>query len=214
MKDDADDTQMSGQTRELRKRFERDVLPLARGLRGAAWSYTRNMSDAEDLVQETLLRAFKAFNRFQENTYLKAWLLTIMRNTRISGYRASRHRPAESLVPDFSDFEEAVAGRAILEMTASAEQQVLHHAIDSDVQLALLALTSELRETLLLVAVTHMNYREVGEVLGISPQTVGSRMHRIRKVLRERLAGFERDTLTQFRPDLAAQADQNRTDAA
>jgi RNA polymerase sigma-70 factor, ECF subfamily len=143
MIDGADDNPVSAQAHELRSRFERDVLPLAGDLRGAAWSFTRNMSDAEDLVQETLLRAFRGFNRFEENTYLKAWLLTIMRNTWISGYRTFRHRPAESLVADFSDFEEIVAGQAVLEMTASAEQQALHHVFDGDVQEALLAISTD-----------------------------------------------------------------------
>jgi RNA polymerase sigma-70 factor (ECF subfamily) len=205
MIDDVDNSQASVHTHELRTRFERDVLPLAGDLRLTAWGYTRSICDAEDLVQETLLRAFRAFHSFEENTYLKAWLLTIMRNTWINGYRAAGHRPAERLISDFSDLEGADPRRPMVDMTASAEQRVLHHDFDADIQRAVLALTTELRKTLYLVAISRMRYRAVAEVLGVSHYTVSSRMHRIRRVLRKELAGFEREP-----PPLC----ENETDAA
>lgn len=199
--------EVSAQEVELRGRFERDVLPLDGYLRGAAWGYTRNLTDAEDLVQDTFLLAFKAFNTFSENTYLKAWLLTIMRNTWITRYRASRRRPAENLVPDFCGFEGLAARPATVEVTTSAEHEVMRHVFDADVQRAQLELPTELRKTVYLVAVTRKSYREVGEILGVSPQTVGSRMHRIRALMRGPLAGFERKPRQR-------QCEQSRTGAA
>src|SRR5262245_26656223 len=83
--------------------FERDVLPLVDDLHWPAFKYTQNAADAEDLVQETLLRAFKAFGRLDNGKHLKAWLLTIMRNTWISNHRARVRRPNEYLVASFSE---------------------------------------------------------------------------------------------------------------
>lgn len=74
-------------------RFERDVMPLIKDLHRSAYAYTRNAADAEDLVQETLLRAFRAFDKLSGDYRLKAWLLSIMRNTWISRYRATMRRP-------------------------------------------------------------------------------------------------------------------------
>ena len=89
--------------------FERDVLPLAGDLERFAIRYTNNSVDAEDLVQETLLKAFKASHKLGDKTYCKQWLLTIMRNTWIDKYRAKSRRPAENLVADISDHHEGTA---------------------------------------------------------------------------------------------------------
>src|SRR6478736_549695 len=88
----------------LRERFERDVLPLLPSLYGAAMRMTRNRSDAEDLVQETYLRAYRGFGGFQEGTNLKAWLYKILTNTYINIYRAKKRRPDMETLDDVEDF--------------------------------------------------------------------------------------------------------------
>src|SRR5881275_3329360 len=88
----------------LRERFERDVLPLLPSLYSAAMRMTRNRADAEDLVQETYLRAYRGFGGFEEGTNLKAWLYRILTNTFINTYRAKKRRPDESDVDDIEDF--------------------------------------------------------------------------------------------------------------
>ncbi|MBB5167544.1 sigma-70 family RNA polymerase sigma factor [Mycobacterium sp. AZCC_0083] len=168
--------------------FERDVLPLTADIRRVALRYTNNRHDAEDLVQETLLKAFKAFDGLAENSYYRAWLLTIMRYTWISDYRAAARRPSESLVANVADHESTIPARSARDDSASAEHQVLRHLMDDDVREAVLALSAEMRETVYLVAIEGMKHREAAEVMGISPSTVMSRMHRIRHVMRQRLA--------------------------
>ena len=82
---------------ELKRKFERHVLPLSGDLRGRARSYTNNDADADDLVQDTLLKAFKAFDELRDESHLWGWLVCIMRNTWISNHRATQRRPAEVL---------------------------------------------------------------------------------------------------------------------
>lgn len=158
--------------------FERDVLPLAPELYRRAVGYTKNAADAEDLVQETLLKAYNAFDRLRADTYLRAWLLRIMRNAWISDYRARLRRPAESLVGEVDDGTDHAV---------SAENQVFRHLLDPDVSAALFALSTEMRETLYWVAVEGMSYRETAEIMGVPEGTVMSRMHRSRASMRRSL---------------------------
>lgn len=123
--------------------FEQEVLPFAAELYRRALGYTNNSADAEDLVQETLLKAYNAFGRLREDTYIRAWLLRIMRNTWISDYRTRQRRPAESLVGVIAD------GRFDgTQHVASAENQVFRHVMDPDVAAALGSLSADMRETL------------------------------------------------------------------
>src|SRR5437588_10584095 len=90
--------------KETSARFERDVLPLLPSLYSAALRMTRNRADAEDLVQETYLRAYRGFEGFREGTNLKAWLYRILTNTFINRYRAKKRRPDETDLDDVEDF--------------------------------------------------------------------------------------------------------------
>jgi RNA polymerase sigma-70 factor, ECF subfamily len=187
--------QQSAAQADSPRSFERDVLPLADDLCPVALRYTRNRADAEDLVQETLLKAFKAFKAFDamaEHTHLKAWLLTIMRNAWISSYRAALRRPTVSLFVNVADHDRAIAPSAVPEEAASAEHHALRYVMDDEVRQAVHALLKEMRETVYLVAIEAMKCREAAEVLGISPRTVLSRMHRIRQRLRQPLADTAR----------------------
>jgi RNA polymerase sigma-70 factor (ECF subfamily) len=214
MNNGTDSSEVSAKAIEVRRRFEREVLPLANDLHAVAMGYTRNLYDAAELVQETLLNAFKSYDRYTEQSYLKAWLLTILRNTWISRHRWRQNRPAENLIPDFSSFEHGATAPGEIPTVASAEQQALHLVLDADVEQALLTLPAESRETLYLVAVHNMSYHEVGEVMGISPNAVGSRMYRIRAVLRGQLADRERKPRTGSEPSGQQQGAEVRTPAA
>ena len=167
--------------------FERDVLPLAGDLERFAIRYTNNRVDAEDLVQETLLKAFKASHKLGDETYCKKWLLTIMRNTWIDKYRAESRRPAENLVADISDHHEGTAAHTFCE-APSAEQQALRHTFDADLGRVMHALPEQLRETAYFVAIEGMKAREVAELMDIPLATVASRMHRFRQHVRRSLA--------------------------
>jgi RNA polymerase sigma-70 factor, ECF subfamily len=165
-------------------RFEQDVLPLAGFLYRYALSYTKNPADAEDLVQETMLKAYKAFDRVRENTHFKAWTLTILKNTWIGNHRATKCRPAEHLIGDLADEQLAASGRSASEHMLSAEHYAIRKLHHSDVIDALHSLPEHMRQTVYYVAIEGMKYREAALAMGVSEGTVMSRMHRIRTNLR------------------------------
>ncbi len=160
----------------------------------AALRMTRNASDAEDLVQETYLKAYRAFASFQEGTNLKAWLYRILTNTYINSYRAKKRRPEESDIDDLENFylyrrlgglEGASAGR-------SAEDEVLDHFTETEVKQAIESLPEQFRMAVLLGDVEGFSYKEIAEILDVPIGTVMSRLHRGRRALQKRLYEFGR----------------------
>jgi RNA polymerase sigma-70 factor, ECF subfamily len=140
--------------------------------------FTRNWHDAEDLVQETLMKAFKAYRNTAVDSHYRAWLLTIMRNTWISGHRVAARRPNEWLVADISDHEWEICARAPSKDCDSAEGNALRLAIDDDVRQAMLRLSPEIRITVYLVVIAGLKCRQAGDVMGVPTNTVLTRMHR------------------------------------
>jgi RNA polymerase sigma-70 factor (ECF subfamily) len=170
----------------LRARFERDVLPLLPNLYGAALRLTRNPTDAEDLVQETYLRAFRGFAGFEDGTNVRAWMYRILTNTFINAYRKKQREPvtvADDELEDWYLYDRL--GESGVE--ASAETEVLERIPDEDVQRALEALPENFRMAVLLADVEGFSYREIAEILEIPIGTVMSRLHRGRKALQKAL---------------------------
>lgn len=170
----------------LRARFERDVLPLLPNLYGAALRLTRNPQDADDLVQETYLRAFRGFAGFQEGTNLRAWMYRILTNTFINSYRKKQREPVtvgDDEIEDWYLYDKLGASG----VEASAETEVLEKIPDEDVQRALEELPENFRMAVLLADVEGFSYKEIAEILGIPIGTVMSRLHRGRKALQKRL---------------------------
>jgi RNA polymerase sigma-70 factor (ECF subfamily) len=173
--------------RALRERFERDVLPLLPSLYGAALRMTRNAPDAEDLVQETYLRAFRGFSSFQEGTNLKAWLYRILTNSFINTYRKKQRQPQVVEGPD--DIEEwylfdKLGGQSV---EGSAEEEVLDRIPDAEVKAALESLSDNFRLPVLLADVEGFSYKEIAEIMDTPIGTVMSRLHRGRKALEKAL---------------------------
>ena len=161
----------------------------------AALRMTRNPTDAEDLVQETYLKAYRGFGGFQEGTNLKAWLYKILTNTFINTYRAKKRRPNES---DIEDVEELylyhrLGGLEAVAAGRSAEDQVLEHVTEGEVKEALESLPEQFRIAVLLGDVEGFSYKEIAEILDIPIGTVMSRLHRGRKALQKRLYDFGHD---------------------
>src|SRR5438105_2983886 len=175
--------------------FEAQAMEFMPSLYTAALRMTRNPADAEDLVQETYLKAYRGFGGFQEGTNLKAWLYRILTNTFINSYRSKKRRPEET---DIEDVEHLYLYRRLggLEAAASgrsAEEEVLEHVTDAEVKEALEALPEQFRMAVLLGDVEGFSYKEIAEILDIPIGTVMSRLHRGRRALQKRLYEFGRE---------------------
>jgi RNA polymerase sigma-70 factor (ECF subfamily) len=171
----------------LRARFERDVMPLLSGLYSSALRMTRNPADAEDLVQETVLRAYRGFGGFQEGTNLKAWLYRILTNSFINTYRKRQREPVTVEGPDDLDEWYLFDRLGATNVEPSAESEVLEQLPDEAVQRALEALPEGFRMAVLLADVQGFSYKEIAEMLDIPIGTVMSRLHRGRKALEKAL---------------------------
>jgi RNA polymerase sigma-70 factor (ECF subfamily) len=178
-----------------RATFADQAMDLMPSLYAAALRMTRNPSDAEDLVQETYLRAYRGFGGFQEGTNLKAWLYRILTNTYINTYRAKKRRPDETELDEVEDLylyrrigglEAAMAGR-------SAEDELLDRFTDTEVKEAIESLPDNFRLAVLLADVEGFSYKEIADILEIPIGTVMSRLHRGRKALQKRLYEYAVD---------------------
>ncbi len=171
---------------ELRRSFEEEAMPLLSGLYRAALRLTRNPADAEDLVQEAYLRAFRGFHQFEPGTNLKAWLYRILTNQFINTYRKKQREPLT--VPDDDVEDWYLYNRLAREAPdSSAEAVVLEAMPDEDVRAALEALPEQYRAAVLLADVEGFSYKEIAEILEIPIGTVMSRLHRGRKALEKAL---------------------------
>jgi RNA polymerase sigma-70 factor, ECF subfamily len=171
----------------LRERFERDVLPLLPNLYAAALRMTRDPTDAEDLVQDTYLRAFRGFSGFTEGTNLKAWLYRILTNSFINTYRKKQRQPQTVEGPDDMDewyLFDKLGGRNV---ELSAETEVLDKIPDEAVKQALESLPENFRLPVLLADVEGFSYKEIAEIMDTPIGTVMSRLHRGRKALQKAL---------------------------
>ncbi|MST34559.1 sigma-70 family RNA polymerase sigma factor [Acidimicrobiaceae bacterium USS-CC1] len=169
--------------------FADQAMPYMGSLYTAALRMTRNPSDAEDLVQETYLKAYRAFGGFQEGTNLKAWLYKILTNTFINSYRSRKRRPEQTELDEVEDLYlyRRLGGLEAVSASRSAEEEVLEHFTDGDVKAAVESLPEQFRMAVLLADVEGFSYKEIAEILDVPIGTVMSRLHRGRKALQKAL---------------------------
>jgi RNA polymerase sigma-70 factor (ECF subfamily) len=177
-----------------KQRFQDEAMPLLDSLYAGALRMTRNPADAEDLVQDTLLRAYRAFDRFEPGTNLKAWLFRIMTNAYINTYRKKQREPlkvSQDEVEDFDLYRELKDHDPSLSETP--ETIVLDSLVDSDITEAIDDLPEQFRLAVVLSDVEDFSYAEIAEIMDVPLGTVMSRLHRGRKALQKRLWELARD---------------------
>lgn len=174
------------------ERFEQEALAYVDQLYSAALRMTRNPADAEDLVQETIVKAFAAFHQYRPGTNLKAWLYRILTNTFINSYRKKQREPLQSGSEDIEDWQLARAASHSSAGLRSAEAEALDNLPDSDVKEALASISEDFRIAVYLADVEGFAYKEIAEIMGTPIGTVMSRLHRGRSQLRELLTDYAR----------------------
>jgi RNA polymerase sigma-70 factor (ECF subfamily) len=173
----------SGTPRDRRLRFEQTALPYLDAIYTAALRLSHNPDDAKDLLQETVLRAYRGFHQFKPGTNCRAWLLTILYNTFRTAYRRGAR---EQLANTNEEFEQEIENRSFADHSPrdNPERMVAERMTGHLIEQALDTIPKEFREALLLVDLHELNYHEVAEVLEIPIGTVKSRVSRGRALMR------------------------------
>jgi RNA polymerase sigma-70 factor (ECF subfamily) len=184
---------MSDTTPDPRALFEEQAIPFLDQLYGAALRMTRNPSDAQDLVQETFVKAYSAFGQFEQGTNLKAWLYRILTNTFINTYRKKQRDPYQGSTSEMEDWQLGTAESVTASMSSrSAEAEAIDHLPDSDVKEALQSIPEDFRLAVYLADVEGFSYQEIADIMKTPVGTVMSRLHRGRRLLRGLLTDYAR----------------------
>lgn len=187
---DVGDTSSEVSNAELGAIFEADALPYIDQLYGTALRMTRNPADAEDLVQETFVKAFAAFRSYEQGTNLRAWLFRILRNTYINSYRKTQRQPYSNSSDDLTDAQLLDIETRSSKGVRSAEIEALEQLGDEDINQALAALPEDFRTAVHLADIEGFSYKEIADIMETPVGTVMSRVHRGRKSLRGLLAEY------------------------
>ena len=176
---------------DRRRRFDAEAVPHLDALYRAAKHWCRNGSDAEDLVQETMVRAWRFFDRYEPGTNCKAWLFRILTNTRINAHHRAARRPVEA---DFDAVETlaAPAPGEVLAAPTRGEIAAFADLLDDEMKAALEALPVPFRVVLVLAVVEGFSYKEIAAILDVPIGTVMSRLFRARKLLQVALRDYAR----------------------
>lgn len=175
------------------KGFESLVLEHMDMLYAVALRLTRNPTDAQDLTQNTVVKALRFHTKFKKGTYIKAWLLTILRNTFINEYRRKVRRPTFVELTGSEPAAETAPDPEVAYEPSDRDSTGLLELLDDEVREAVESLPEDFRTTVIMADLEDKSYKEIAEIVGCPIGTVMSRLHRGRKLLRKQLAAYARD---------------------
>lgn len=176
---------------ELYAAFEQEAIPHMDALFNFALRMTGDSDDASDLVQETYLRAFRFFDKFERGTNAKAWLFRIMKNTYINSYRKASKEPEKVDYEDVENFYENV--KASSSDDAHLEREIFDNLLDDEVSHAIHGLPEDFRTVVILADIEGFTYEEIADFIDCPVGTVRSRLHRARKMLFAKLHDYAAD---------------------
>ncbi len=166
---------------ELYKEFERDALPHMDALYNFALRMTGDSDDANDLVQDTYLKAFRFFDKFEKGTNIKAWLFRIMKNTFINTYRKKSKEPAQIDYEEVEKFYENVKPSST--DSAHLEKEIYDNLLDDEITTSIASLPEDFKTVIILADIEGFTYDEIADFVDVPVGTVRSRLHRARKML-------------------------------
>lgn len=173
---------------EKHQNFQDETIPHQDALFNYALKIARNSDDAQDLVQETYYKAFKNFHQFENGTNSKAWMFMILKNTFINNYRKLKREPAKVDYDEIEDLYENIKSDQTRDNNLDLD--FYNNLLDDELSAALSKLPVKMKEVFLLCDLENYSYEEIAEIVNIPVGTVRSRLHRARKILRDKLFGY------------------------
>ncbi|GAA5521666.1 sigma-70 family RNA polymerase sigma factor [Aliifodinibius salicampi] len=171
--------------------FEEEIIPHLDAMYNFALRLTSDPSDAEDLVQDTIVKAYRFFSSYEKGTNAKAWLFRILKNSYINNYRKKSKKPNQVDYDEVSTFYETI--RAERTDTSDLEDKMFRDLIDDDISNALDELPEDFRTVVLLCDVEGFTYEEIANMLDVPIGTIRSRLHRGRNLLKSQLMEYAQE---------------------
>ncbi|MGM0556610.1 MAG: sigma-70 family RNA polymerase sigma factor [Myxococcota bacterium] len=201
-----------GSDDEKMQQFEDEAMPHLDELYATALRYTKNEKDAEDLVQETFVKAYTNWHRFEQGTNCRAWLFTILTNTFINKYRRKKKEREILNADDLRPIEQFFFNREKTDYYDSPERETMHKIFSTDVREALSSLSEEFRAVVMLADLNDFSYKEIAYILDCPVGTVMSRLFRGRKMMRQALVdtAYERGIIRDREPFLYDESNRTR----
>lgn len=182
---------ISPEERQKYKDFEKEALPHMDALYNFALRMTGDSDDADDLVQETYLKAFRFFDKFEKGTNCKAWLFRILKNSYINDYRKHSKEPSKVDYEDIENFYENIKSSDV--KSNHMEEDVYSNLLDDDISAAITSLPEDFRTVIILSDIEGFTYEEIADFVDCPIGTVRSRLHRARKMLYVRLHKYAQE---------------------
>ncbi len=201
-----------GSDDEKMQQFEEEAMPHLDELYATGLRYTKNEKDAEDLVQETFVKAYTNWHRFEQGTNCRAWLFTILTNTFINKYRRKKKEREILNADDLRPIEQFFFNREKTDYYDSPERETMHKIFSTDVREALASLSEEFRAVVMLADLNDFSYKEIAYILDCPVGTVMSRLFRGRKMMRQALVdtAYERGIIRDREPFLYDESNRTR----